>query len=96
MAPPTLPTGRALRPPRSGGRVFGGRRRRRWPGRVVVPALASGVGLALSLPPWGFWVLAFPAAALLWWRLQGLRIRSRFLAGWVAGLGLFLLVDKLR
>jgi len=54
-----------------------------------VPALASGVGLALSLPPWGFWILAFPSAALLWWRLDGLRMRTRFLAGWSAGLGLF-------
>jgi apolipoprotein N-acyltransferase len=63
-------------------------RNRRW-GRVVVPSLGAGVGLALSLPPWGFWVLAFPAAGLLWWRLGGLRLRARFLVGWMAGLGLF-------
>ncbi|HUI02170.1 MAG TPA: apolipoprotein N-acyltransferase [Acidimicrobiales bacterium] len=56
---------------------------------MVGPALVAGVGLALSLPPWGFWVLAFPAAGLLWWRLDGLRLRARLLAGWVAGLGLF-------
>jgi apolipoprotein N-acyltransferase len=49
----------------------------------------AGAGLALSLPPWGFWVLAFPAAGLLWWRLGGLRLRARVLAGWAAGLGLF-------
>jgi len=55
----------------------------------VGPSLLAGVGLALSLPPWGFWVLAFPAAGLLWWRLGGLRLRARLLAGWVAGLGLF-------
>jgi len=59
-------------------------------GRVVVPSLAAGVGLALSLPPWGFWVLAFPAAGLLWWRLGGLRLRARMLAGWATGLGLFI------
>ena len=52
----------------------GRRRRTRWNrrwGRVVVPSLVAGVGLALSLPPWGFWVLAFPAGGLLWWRLGG-------------------------
>jgi len=49
----------------------------------------AGIGLALSLPPWGAWILAGPAAGLLWWRLGGLRWRQRLLAGWVAGLGLF-------
>ncbi len=58
-------------------------------GRVVVPAVVAGVGLALSLPPWGLWILAFPSAALLWWRLGGLRLRARLLAGWAMGLGLF-------
>jgi len=58
-------------------------------GRVAVPALVSGVGLALSLPPWGFWVLAFPAAGLLWWRLGGLAPRTRLWAGWLAGLGCY-------
>ncbi len=57
---------------------------------VALPALASGVGLALSLPPWGWWILAFPAAGLLWWRLGGLRPRTRLWAGWLAGLGCFL------
>jgi len=58
-------------------------------GLVVGPALVTGIAMALALPPWGFWVLAFPAAALLWWRLEGLRLRVRFLAGWAAGLGMF-------
>ena len=58
-------------------------------GRVVAPALVSGVGLALSLPPWGLWILAFPAAGLLWWRLGGLRPRTRVWAGWLAGLGCY-------
>jgi len=58
-------------------------------GAVALPALASGVGLALSLPPWGIWVLAFPAAGLLWWRLGGLRPRTRLWAGWLAGLGAY-------
>ena len=43
----------------------------------------------MSLPPWGFWIVAFPAVALLWWRLGALPLRSRFLAGWAAGIGLF-------
>ena len=33
-------------------------------GGVAVPARPAGVGLALSLPPWGCWILAFPAAGL--------------------------------
>jgi apolipoprotein N-acyltransferase len=56
---------------------------------VALPSLAAGVGLALSLPPWGFWVLAFPSAGLLWWRLAGLRPRTRLWAGWLAGLGCY-------
>jgi apolipoprotein N-acyltransferase len=62
-------------------------RRRR--GAVVLPALASGVLLALSLPPFGAWPVAFLGAALLYWRLRGLRLRARLLAGWVAGIGCF-------
>ncbi len=58
-------------------------------GGVALPAVAAGVGLALSVPPWGFWVLAFPAAGLLWWRLGGVRPRTRLWAGWLAGLGCF-------
>ena len=58
-------------------------------GRVAVPCLVAGFGLALSLPPWGFWILAFPSAALLWWRLAGLRPRTRLWAGWLAGLGCY-------
>ncbi len=58
-------------------------------GMVALPALASGVGLALSLPPWGWWILAFPAAGLLWWRLGGLRPRTRLWAGYLAGLGCY-------
>lgn len=56
---------------------------------ILGPALVSGVGLALSLPPFGVWILAFPSAALLWWRLGGLRWGMRLATGWVAGLGLF-------
>ena len=62
-------------------------RRRR--GAVAVPSIVAGVGLALSLPPWGFWIVAFPAAGLLWWRLGGLPPRTRAWAGWLAGLGCY-------
>ena len=71
------PSERRLAPPR----------RRR--GSIAVPSVVAGVGLALSLPPWGFWIVAFPAAGLLWWRLAGLRPRTRAWAGWLAGLGCY-------
>jgi len=58
-------------------------------GGVVGPSLAAGVLLALSVPPFGAWPSAFVGAALLYWRLRGLRLRARLLAGWVAGLGCF-------
>jgi apolipoprotein N-acyltransferase len=62
-----------------------GRRR----GRLALPSLAAGAAVALSLPPWGWWPLAFAGTALLYWRLRGLPLRSRLLAGWLAGLGCY-------
>ncbi len=56
---------------------------------MFIPSLLAGVGLALSLPPWGFWILAFPAAGLFWWRLGGLGLRTRLWSGWLVGLGYF-------
>jgi apolipoprotein N-acyltransferase len=70
----------------SGASGAGGRRHR---GRVAGPAVAAGVLLALSLPPWGWWPLGLAGAALLYWRLAGLRLRTRVWAGWVAGLGCY-------
>jgi apolipoprotein N-acyltransferase len=58
-------------------------------GSVAGPSLAAGLLGALSVPPWGFWPLGLVAAAVLFWRLGGLPPRSRFLAGWLFGLGLF-------
>ncbi len=58
-------------------------------GGVAVPSLAAGVLLALSLPPFGAWPVAFVGAALLYWRLGGLRLGARLLAGWLAGVGCF-------
>ncbi len=84
---------RERREPRRTGvrrRGEGGRPVRRR-GAVALPSVVAGVGMALSLPPWGFWVLAFPAAGLLFWRLDGLPARTRLWAGWCAGLGLFAL-----
>jgi apolipoprotein N-acyltransferase len=57
---------------------------------MALPAVLAGLALAFSLPPWGPWILALPGAALLWWCLGGLGPRQRFLAGWLAGLGLYL------
>ncbi len=58
-------------------------------GRVLAPSLLGGLLLALSLPPWGWWPLAFVGAAVVYWRLAGLPWRLRLLAGWAAGLGCF-------
>jgi apolipoprotein N-acyltransferase len=58
-------------------------------GRVAAPSVAAGVLLALSLPPWGWWPLGFAGAALLYWRLAGLRFRTRLWSGWLAGLGCY-------
>ena len=58
-------------------------------GRVAVPSVLAGVLLALSLPPWGWWPLGLVGAALLYWRLAGLRLRTRVWSGWLAGLGCY-------
>ena len=58
-------------------------------GRVAGPSVAAGVLLALSLPPWGWWPLGLIGAALLYWRLAGLRLRTRIWSGWLAGLGCY-------
>jgi apolipoprotein N-acyltransferase len=58
-------------------------------GRVAVPSVVAGVLLALSLPPWGWWPLGLVGAGLLYWRLGGLRLRTRVWSGWLAGLGCY-------
>ncbi|HVF32362.1 MAG TPA: apolipoprotein N-acyltransferase [Acidimicrobiales bacterium] len=59
--------------------------------RLVLSSLAAGGLVALSVPPWGFWPLAFAGTALLALTLHGLagRPRSRALVGLLFGLGLF-------
>jgi apolipoprotein N-acyltransferase len=58
-------------------------------GGIAVPSLAAGVLLALSLPPFGAWPTAFLGAGLLYWRLGGLGLGGRLLAGWLTGIGCF-------
>jgi apolipoprotein N-acyltransferase len=58
-------------------------------GRVALPSLGAGVLLALSLPPWGWWPLGLAGAGLLYWRLAGLKWRTRLWSGWCAGLGCY-------
>jgi apolipoprotein N-acyltransferase len=58
-------------------------------GSLALPAVVAGGLLALSLPPWGWWPLGLLGAALLYWRLAGLRARARLWTGWVAGLGCY-------
>jgi apolipoprotein N-acyltransferase len=58
-------------------------------GSVAAPSLGAGVLLALSLPPWGWWPLGVAGAALLYWRLAGLGLRTRLWSGWLAGLGCY-------
>ena len=58
-------------------------------GRVAAPSVAAGVLLALSLPPWGWWPLGLVGAAVLYWRLAGLPLRTRVWSGWLAGLGCY-------
>ena len=40
-------------------------------GRLVLPSLAAGLLVALSVPPWGFWPLGLLGIAALAWRLDG-------------------------
>ena len=60
-------------------------------GRILLPSLASGFLLALSLPPWGWWPLGLVGAGLLYWRLAALAWRARLWSGWWAGIGCFAL-----
>jgi apolipoprotein N-acyltransferase len=55
--------------------------------RLALAALAGGVLVAGSVPPWGFWPLAFPGVALLAWALRAGRRRP--LLGLLYAVGLF-------
>ncbi|MBX3286024.1 MAG: apolipoprotein N-acyltransferase [Actinobacteria bacterium] len=62
---------------------------RRFVRRPLVQATAAGLLLAGSLPPWGFWPLAFGAVVLLDRLLADAPWRRRLSRGAVAGLALF-------
>lgn len=51
----------------------------------MVTALAAGLSIALAMPPWGWWPLAFVGFALFGLVLNTPRRRSRFLRGWLVG-----------
>jgi apolipoprotein N-acyltransferase len=63
--------------------------RRPWRGQIALPSLAAGLLLALSLPPFGWWPLAFLGAALWFFRLEGRTARTRAWSGWLVGLGCY-------
>jgi apolipoprotein N-acyltransferase len=55
----------------------------------VLPSLVAGALFALTVPPLSWWPLVLPGAALLWWRLGGLSLRERLLAGFALGVAWF-------
>jgi apolipoprotein N-acyltransferase len=59
-------------------------------GRVVAACLAAGVVCAASLPPWGWWPLAFVGVALLDRLIADRGARSRFARAWLVGVGLYI------
>ncbi len=52
-------------------------------------ALLAGIALAFSLPPWGWWPLAFLGFAGLYRVIEEEAWRRRLLFGWIAGVGHF-------
>lgn len=64
-------------------------RARAFVGRPSVRCVVAGVLLAASMPPWGWWPLAFPALALVDRVLAGLPWKSRLHRGAVIGWTLF-------
>jgi apolipoprotein N-acyltransferase len=57
--------------------------------RPLVRAVVAGLLIAASLPPWGWWPLAFAGLALVDGLLAGAPWRSRLARGAVAGMALF-------
>ncbi|HMC51424.1 MAG TPA: apolipoprotein N-acyltransferase [Acidimicrobiales bacterium] len=59
-------------------------------GRVLGTSSLAGALVALSVPPWGVWPLGVAGLGLLVWRLEGLAVRARAMAGFAAGLTWYL------
>lgn len=60
--------------------------------RRLVPILkpiAAGLCMAVSIPPWGFWPLAFVGIALFDHVIDGTQGRTRFVRAWLVWLALF-------
>ncbi|MGH9164235.1 MAG: apolipoprotein N-acyltransferase, partial [Acidimicrobiales bacterium] len=55
----------------------------------MLGALSGGLAVAFSLPPFGFWPLAFVGMGLLAWALGDQPLRRRLLVGAAFGLGQF-------
>ena len=58
------------------------RRVRDWNWPVVGAAVGAGLLLALSVPPWGWWPLAFVAVAILDRLIAGQAAHVRFWRAW--------------
>lgn len=59
------------------------------PARRAVAAGAAGAALGLAFPPYGAWVVAYPAVGALSLLVRGLRPRQGALVGFAFGLGFF-------
>ncbi len=55
----------------------------------LLAAAVGGLLVAISLPPWGWWPLAFLGCAIAYVALDGIPWKRRFLVGWVFGMGMF-------
>lgn len=58
-------------------------------GRAVAACLVAGGLLALSIPPWGWWPLAFVGIAVVAVTTRDLEARARWWAGGALGVGMF-------
>jgi len=56
--------------------------------KVAATCLAAGILLAASLPPWGWWPLAFAGIILVDRVLDGVAVKGRFLRGALIGFAL--------
>lgn len=51
--------------------------------------VVAGLALCASLPPWGWWPLAFVGAGI-WYHIVDTRPRQRFIVSWFIGLGWYM------